>query len=242
MKLKWITGGLGWMFGGPMGALLGYSLGSLFSKADEQEKFQQHYGSMSQPAANFEISLLVLAAYVIKADGKVDQRELDYVRAQFKQMFGAKRAEESFKVFKHIINSDEVSLRQICLQIDKQLSHAQRLQLIHFLYGISMADGHIDVTEVDMIEKIGGYMHIHVHDLASIKAMFFKEPKQYYKILELETTATDNEVKKAYRKMAMKHHPDKLNDLNEAQQKMGTEKFLKIQEAYEAIKKERGLS
>ena len=105
-----------------------------------------------------------------------------------------------------------------------------------------MADGHIDTTEVDMIEKIGGYMHINIHDLASIKAMFFKEPKQYYKILELETTATDNEVKKAYRKMAMKHHPDKLNDLNEAQQKMGNEKFLKIQEAYEAIKKERGLN
>jgi len=242
MKLKWITGGLGWMFGGPMGALLGYSLGSLFSKADEQEKFQQHYGNMSQPAANFEISLLVLAAYVIKADGKVDQRELDYVRAQFKQMFGAKRAEESFKVFKHIINSDEVSLRQICLQIDKQLSHAQRLQLIHFLYGISMADGHIDTTEVDMIEKIGGYMHINIHNLASIKAMFFNEPKQNYKILDIAPTSTDSEVKKAFRKMAMKYHPDKLSDLNEAQQKMGKEKFMKVQEAYEAIKSERGLS
>lgn len=242
MQLKWITGGLGWMFGGPMGAFLGYALGSLFSKADEQEKFQRHYQGMSRPAAQFEISLLILAAHVIKADGKVDKRELDYVRAHFKQMFGAKRAEESFKVFKHIINSDKVSLRQICLQIDKQLSHAQRLQLIHFLYGISMADGHIDATEVSMIEKIGAYMHINIHDLASIKAMFFKEPKQYYKILEIKTSATDNEVKKAYRKMAMKYHPDKLRELSEAQQKMGKEKFLKVQEAYEAIKKERGLS
>ena len=242
MKLKWITGGLGWMFGGPMGALLGYSLGSLFSKADEQEKFETHYKNMSQPAANFEISLLVLAAYVIKADGKVDQRELDYVRAQFKQMFGEKRAEESFKVFKHIINGNQVSLRQICLQIDKQLPHAQRLQLIHFLYGISMADGHLDATEVTMIEKIGGYMYINVHDLSSIKAMFYKEPEQYYKILELESTCSDTELKKAFRKMAMKHHPDKLSDLSEAQQKMGKEKFLKIQEAYENIKKERGLN
>ncbi len=43
MKLKWITGGLGWMFAGPMGALLGYALGSLFSKAEEQDKFQRHY-------------------------------------------------------------------------------------------------------------------------------------------------------------------------------------------------------
>ncbi|MDG1849944.1 MAG: TerB family tellurite resistance protein, partial [Flavobacteriales bacterium] len=165
MKLKWITGGLGWMFAGPMGALLGYALGSLFSKADEQEKFQRHYQNMSQPAAQFEISLLILAAYVIKADGKVDQRELDYVRAQFKQMFGARRADESFKVFKHIINSKEVSLRQICLQIDKHVSHAQRLQLIHFLYGISKADGHIDAKEVEIIEKIGAYMYINARDL-----------------------------------------------------------------------------
>ena len=242
MKLKWITGGLGWMFGGPMGALLGYALGSLFSKAEEQEKFQRHYQNMSAPAAQFEISLLILAAYVIKADGKVDQRELDYVRAQFKQMFGDRRAEESFKVFKHIINSKEVSLRQICLQIDKHVSHAQRLQLIHFLYGISMADGHIDAKEVEIIEKIGAYMYINVHDMASIKAMFYKEPKQNYKILELDPKASDSEVKKAYRKMAMKYHPDKLSDLSEAQQKMGQEKFLKVQEAYEAIKNERGIS
>ncbi len=242
MKLKWITGGLGWMFAGPMGALLGYALGSLFSKADEQEKFQRHYQNMSQPAAQFEISLLILAAYVIKADGKVDQRELDYVRAQFKQMFGARRADESFKVFKHIINSKEVSLRQICLQIDKHVSHAQRLQLIHFLYGISKADGHIDAKEVEIIEKIGAYMYINARDLDSIKAMFYKEPKQNYKILELDPKASDAEVKKAYRKMAMKYHPDKLSDLSESQQKMGQEKFLKVQEAYEAIKNERGIS
>ena len=241
MKLKWITGGLGWMFAGPMGALLGYALGSLFSKAEEQDKFQRHYQNMSAPAAQFEISLLILAAYVIKADGKVDQRELDYVRAQFKQMFGARRADESFKVFKHIINSKEVSLRQICLQIDKHVSHAQRLQLIHFLYGISMADGHIDVKEVDVIEKIGRYMYINIHDMASIKAMFFKEPNQHYKILDLTSSVSDSDVKKAYRKMAMKYHPDKLSELSQAQQKMGKDKFLKVQEAYEAIKKERGI-
>ncbi len=241
MKLKWITGTLGWMFGGPMGALLGYSLGSLFAKADEQEKFQKHYQNMSPPAAQFEISLLILAAYVIKADGKVDKRELDYVRSQFIQMFGAHRAGESFKLFKHIINSKQVSLRQICLQIDKNVSHAQRLQLIHFLYGISMADGHLDSKEVVIIEKIGGYMYINVHDMASIKAMFFKDPEQNYKILDIKPSSSDLDVKKAHRKMAMKYHPDKLSDLNEAQQNMGKEKFLKVQDAFEAIKKERGI-
>jgi len=241
MKLKWITGTLGWMFGGPMGALLGYALGSLFAKADEQERFQEHYQKMSPPAAQFEISLLILAAYVIKADGKVDKRELDYVRSQFTNMFGAQRAEESFKIFKHIINSKQVSLRQICLQIDKNLPHAQRLQLIHFLYGISMADGHLDSKEIDVIEKIGGYMYINLHDMSSIKAMFYKEPEQYYKILDIKPSSSDLEVKKAHRKMAMKYHPDKLSELSKSQQRMGKEKFLKVQEAYEAIKKERGI-
>jgi DnaJ like chaperone protein len=156
-------------------------------------------------------------------------------------MFGAHRAGESFKLFKHIINSKQVSLRQICLQIDKNVSHAQRLQLIHFLYGISMADGHLDPKEVEIIEKIGGYMYINVHDMASIKAMFFKDPEQHYKILDIKPSSSDVEVKKAHRKMAMKYHPDKLSDLNEAQQNMGKEKFLKVQDAYEAIKKERGI-
>ena len=42
--------------------------------------------------------------------------------------------------------------------------------------------------------------------------------------------------------MAMKYHPDKLSDLSASQQKMGKEKFMKVQEAYEAIKNERGMS
>jgi len=242
MKLKWITGGLGWMFGGPMGALLGYSLGSLFSKADEEENFRKHYQGVRPSEAQFEISLLVLAAYVIKADGKVDKRELSFVREQFNRMFGAQRANESFKVFKHIIDAKDVPLRQVCMQIDQHLPHAQRLQLIHFLYGISMADGHIDASEVSIIEKIGAYLVINPKDLASIKAMFYKDAKQHYKILEIDDNATDAELKKAYRKMAMKYHPDKLNGLSDALKKTGGEKFLKVKEAFEAIKKERGLS
>ena len=104
-----------------------------------------------------------------------------------------------------------------------------------------IGDGKIDVKEVEVIEKIGRYMYINIHDMASIKAMFFKEPKQYYKILDITSSASDSDVKRAYRKMAMKYHPDKLSELSQAQQKMGKEKFLKVQEAYEAIKKERGI-
>ena len=83
-------------------------------------------------------------------------------------------------------------------------------------------------------------MNISMKDLNSIKAMFYKDPDQAYKILEIPSSASNSEIKKAYRKMVMKYHPDKLNDLNEIQKKMGEEKFIKVKEAYETIRKNRG--
>ena len=71
--------------------------------------------------------------------------------------------------------------------------------------------------------------------------MFYEEKDKWYKILEIEEGATNEEVKKAYRKMAMKYHPDKLQHLDEELRKGGKEKFQKVQEAYEAIQKERGM-
>lgn len=63
-----------------------------------------------------------------------------------------------------------------------------------------------------------------------------------YKILEITSDATDEEVKKAYRKAAIKHHPDKVNHLGEEVRKAAEEKFAKVNEAYDRIKKSRGMN
>jgi DnaJ like chaperone protein len=59
--------------------------------------------------------------------------------------------------------------------------------------------------------------------------------------LEIDSSATDDEVKKAYRKQAMKHHPDKVSHLGEEIRKAAEEKFQKLNEAYERIKSARGI-
>ncbi len=61
------------------------------------------------------------------------------------------------------------------------------------------------------------------------------------KSLKLKKSATDSEVKKAFRTMAKKYHPDKLQHMDEAYRKGAEEKFRKVQEAYEHIQKERGM-
>jgi DnaJ like chaperone protein len=243
---KWLGAGLGFTLGGPIGAAIGFAIGSFvdgFSAADitvEQREYQRTINqNQNTQSGDFEISLLVLASIVIKSDGKIDQSELNFVRNQFYAMYGEQRANHAFKLFKGIIKKD-ISARQVCVQIREHMPHASRLQLIHFLFGIAKADDFVSEKEIDEIRKIAGYLYINQPDFESIKAMFYDESGSAYKILEIEKTATDDEVKKAYRNLAKKHHPDKLQDLGEEHLKGAQEKFQSIQAAYEKIKKERG--
>jgi DnaJ like chaperone protein len=246
---KWLGAGIGFTFGGPIGAIIGFAAGTAvdaFSKEDfvkEQKEFQRKYTNrkVDTQSGDFEISLLVLASIVIKADGKVDERELNFVRTQFTGMYGKERANKAFTLFKGIVKK-QVSARQVCMQIRQHMPHASRLQLIHFLFGIAKADEFVSKTEVEEIRKIAGYLYINQYDFESIKAMFYSSSGNAYKILEITKSATDDEVKKAYRKMAKKYHPDKLQGLGKEHSKGAQEKFQNIQTAYETIKKERGIS
>mgnify|MGYP001951153675 CR=1 FL=1 len=232
---------------------IGFALGSFvdgFSEKDltqEQKEYQERVGrnrgrrsSVDTQSGDFEMSLLVLASIVIKSDGKVDQRELDFVRNQFVGMYGKQRANNAFKLFSGIIKK-QVSARQVCIQIREHMSHSSRLQLLHFLFGIAKVDDFVAASEIEEIKKIAGYLYINQYDFESIKAMFYDASNNAYKILEISTDVTDAEVKKAYRKMAKKYHPDKVQDLGKEHLKGAKEKFQSIQDAYEKIKKERGI-
>ncbi len=247
---KWLGAGAGFTMGGPIGAIIGFAVGSFIDGVsvedftEEQQKYQRQSQSQQRGRAtsgDFEITLLILASVVIKADGKVDQRELDYVRMHFVKMYGKERANHAFKLFGGIIKK-QISTRQVCMQIRQHMSHSSRLQLLHFLFGIAKADGQVTSSEEEEIRKIASYLYINDHDYSSIKAMFYDESDSAYKILEITKAATNDELKKAYRKMAKKYHPDKLEGLGEEHKNGAKEKFQKIQGAYEQIKKERGLN
>ena len=250
---KWLGASLGWSFGGPIGAILGFAIGSAldgYSDGEFKEFRKQIPEGNPRPGprtrtrtkpGDFEVSLLVLAAVVIKADDTIHRRELDFVREQFKQMYGSARANRAFRLFGGIIKKEKISSRKVCMQIRQNMDHSSRLQLLHFLFGIAKADGHVSQVELDAIERMAGYLYINDRDFESIKAMFYNEVNAAYKILEIQKSASDDEVKKAYRRMVKKHHPDKVRHLGEEHLKGAEEKFRKIQEAYEQIQKERGL-
>ncbi|WP_298555815.1 TerB family tellurite resistance protein [uncultured Algibacter sp.] len=253
---KWIGASIGWSFGGPIGAIIGLALGSVVDAmadgkgspllGERQTKGRRRPTYRTQPrqrpqtqSGDFEVSLLILASVVIKADGKQDQSELDFVRQQFLNMYGAARANHAFKLFKNI-SKQNVSVRPVCLQIRQMMDHPSRLQLMHFLFGIAKADGVVSEDEVKQIYTIAGYLGISSRDYESIKAMFYSSSDNAYKVLEITKSATVDEIKKAYRKMAKKYHPDKVIHLGKEHQKGAEEKFRQVQAAYEQIQKERG--
>jgi DnaJ like chaperone protein len=179
-------------------------------------------------------------AAIMKADGKVVKSELDYIKQFFVRQFGQSAAGEALLMLKDILKKD-IPVRDVCVQISRNMDYSSRLQLLHLLFNISLADGTIHSTELEAIEKMSGYLGITSSDFVSIRNMFVPETDSAYKILEIEPTATDDEVKKAYRRMAMKYHPDKVSHLGEEFRKTADEKFKKVNEAYEKIKKERNI-
>lgn len=252
---KWIGGALGWAVGGPIGGILGFAIGAMVAdnslsvekgnpragrgydpRYDRRYQSQRHH---TQPG-DFASALLVLSAAVMKADGRQLKSELDFIREFFKRQFGEAAAAQQISLLKEILNKD-IPVKDVCEQIRYYMEHPMRLQLLHYLFGIASADGTVDKKEVFLIEQIATYLGISTKDYESIRAMFYKDSASAFKILEIEESATDEEVKKAFRKMAMKYHPDKVRGLGEQHEKAAAEKFRSVQEAYDQIKKERGI-
>jgi DnaJ like chaperone protein len=243
--LKWLGGGIGWAAGGPIGALLGFALGSLIdgmqSGVYAYEPHQQPNFNTPQTTPNdFILSLLILASAVMRSDEKVLRSELDFVKRFLLQQFGTEEAERQLLILRELLKKD-YDLQQVGNQIKQYMEYPSRLQLMHFLFGLAAADNHVHAAELSTISQISVILGIRKPDFESIKAMFIKDTTSAYRILEVTPDASEEELKKAYRRMALKYHPDRVAHLGDDLQKASNTKFQELNSAYDQIKKERGI-
>lgn len=245
--LKWIGGGIGWAAGGPLGAIFGFVLGSVIDGISTSSQQTPYEGGQSAPGykprtqpGDFILSLLALSAAVMKADEKVMKSELDYIKRFLVNQFGEYQAEQQLQMLKQLLGR-EVDIAAVSAQVKQYMDYSSRLQLLHFLFGIAGADGGFHAREVETVLRIADLLGIRQADIDSVKAMFVKDTKSAYMILEVTPDATNEELKKAYRKMALKYHPDRVAHLGEDVQKAANKKFQELNAAYESVKKERGI-
>ena len=237
---KWIAGALGWAMFGPIGGILGYYFASRMEKFSEAVTQQAEDQTWNQGQRNsFLMSLLLLSAAVIKADGKTTSQELSTLRSFFARNFGTQAGSEAEEIVKDLL-SKEFNLYEVCGQIRSCMDYSQRLQLYHYLVSLGACDG-LHQREIDVLETIATYIGLSKSEVDSIFAQFRPSNDSNYRVLEITPDATDEEVKKAYRKMAVKYHPDKVATLGEDVQKAAEEKFKAVSQAYEAICRERGI-
>lgn len=237
---KWIVGALGWAMFGPIGGILGYYFASRVERLAEASVAYGEDQTWNQGQRNsFLMSLLVLSASVIKADGKTSSQELATLRSFFTRNFGTQAGNEAEEIVRELLTKD-YNLYEVCGQIRSCMDYSQRLQLYHYLVALGASDG-LHQREVDVLETIATYIGLSKAEVDSIFAQFRPSNDSNYHVLEITPDATDEEVKKAYRKMAVKYHPDKVATLGEDVQKAAEEKFKAVSQAYEAICRERGI-
>lgn len=257
---KWILAFAGYIFLGRsfLGAIIGFVVGTFidnyqvtmdrlkkqgFNPKDHQSSEDIFNFYRQQTSSNdFPTMLMALSAVVMKADGKVLKVELDYVKDFFARQFGAQFSINHLQTLKKFLNESEIPLQKICNDIKARLQPEVRLQLIHYLYGIAKADGSVSQIEVKSIDHIAQMLGINQVDYVSIKNMFFRNIDSDYKVLGIDSSATVEEIKKAYRKMAIKFHPDKVAQMGDEYQLGAKEKFQEVQNAYENLKNQRFFS
>lgn len=248
---KWtgtlIGGGIGWVLGGPIGGIIGAVIGNMVNTEEPRpyrngysgNQYQRNYSNQQTKPGDFAVSMLVLFAYVTKADKRIMSSEIQYVKKYLIQKFGTGNAQEMMYLYKDILDKN-YAISQVCTQINRHLDYYSKLEMLHILFGVANADKQILDSELQAISFIANSLGISAADYNSISAIFIKKDNQSYKILNVSENASNEEIKKAYRNMAVKYHPDKVANLGEDIQKVAEEKFKAVNSAYQAIRQERG--
>lgn len=225
---KWVGAGLGWVFlGGPLGAIIGY--------------MGVKYLSKKGVSNDFDISLLVLSSAVIQADGIVREEEKSFVKNYFIKVFGFNKATRYLDVLYKLNNQKINNIPDVCRQIRNNVNKAGLLEIVHFLFGIAASDREIHNSESQVILQISHNLGLNEYEFNSIKSMFIntKDSSKCYNILGISPDDSEDKIKKAYRELVKKYHPDKLVNVSDEIRNLAKDKFKAVHDAYQTIRKEK---
>ena len=255
MKIgKWIGGLVGFMTMGPLGALAGFALGSLLDNSTDTvtEDGTQDSDPYAGQRNSFLFSLLVMASYIIRADGRIMHSEMEYVRQFLRMNFGEEAVIQGEQILLNLFEQRKQMERQNPMafkntihecgaQIAANLPYEQRLQLLDFLVNIAKSDGSVCSEEIAALKEVAQCMELSPKEVESMLNLSGNSLEEAYKVLEIDPSATNEEVRTAYRRLALKHHPDRVATLGEDVKKAAEEKIQQINNAKERIYKARGI-
>lgn len=259
MKTKWIGALMGFISGGGiLGAIAGFVFGSVFDSllGGNKEIGSQMFddgnsasGAQSQQRNNFLFSFMVLTAHIIQADNKIMHSEMEMVRQFLRRNFGETAVSEGEQILKQLFDYRKKQgealwhqqIMQACGEMSYGMQEEHRLQLISFLCEIAKADGHLDNVEIKALKELAAALSLNASVIDQMLSIGGNTLEDAYKVLGINPDATDEEVRKAYRNMALKYHPDRVATLGDDVKEAAKRKFQQINEAKERIYKQRNM-
>ncbi len=264
---KLAGGGLGFALGGPLGAMLGAILGHQLDKSASQQRRQVGFdpGSQERTQAAFFTATFSVMGHIAKADGRVSPQEIQLAEQVMAQMHLNKEQRKAAIQLFNQGKQDDFVIDDVLEQFRKECR--RKITLMQMFIEIQLqaayADGVKDPAEERVLRHISKVLGIPHAVLTQLESLIFAQQRSYqyssggaaqqpsaldiknaYKILGVNQSATDAEVKKSYRKLMSQHHPDKLiaKGLPEEMIELATDKTQEIQKAYERIKQYRDKS
>lgn len=242
--LKWkgkaIGAGIGLMFGGPLGAILGAFTGNFFDKTTYSETPLKGPSENCDRSLNFVIHLVGILTSIAKADGRLNKHEISVIERAFLG-FGFKGEDIGF--IRNLISQTsrvDLDLREVCYEFNRYSSYEERLTLLRIVYLVAYADKVLHPNEEKAINLVISYLKIGLDDASEIRGEFTDEHDRHYNILGIDRNASTVDIKKAYRNLSKKHHPDRVSHLGDEFVQQANGKFQLINKAYEEIRAERG--
>lgn len=237
--------------GGVVGGFIGFIIGYIIEEALSGKLEVKNKAFFKETQYNYtpyQSNLLALISEVVKADGYINKEEIYYIKSYLLNQFGSIYSNIMLKTLK--LNVDKsFDIEKVCSNLKQNLDLRERIKIVSFLYGITLQNGAINPNEKLIIQRIASYIGLSKQAYENIVAAKRRQNKSQnknnsrsitynpYQVLETSETASDAEVKKAYRKMVLKYHPDK----SEEEDEIANEKFNNISEAYHIIKQQRNI-
>ncbi len=239
-KGKAIGASLGFLFGGPFGAILGAMTGSFFDASSQEQIATGRPRNEHERSLNFITHLVGILISIAKADGRVSTHEIKVIENAFVS-FGFKGEDLNFirNLIKRTV-SVNLDLQAVCYEFKRYSSYEERLSLLRIVYMVAFADKEFHANEESMINRIIGFMEVSVDDAFEIRGEFCSDNDKHYRLLNTTRDASVEDIKKAYRHLSKKYHPDRVSHLGDEFAKLASEKFQKINESYKKIKSEKG--
>ncbi|MBF0303709.1 MAG: TerB family tellurite resistance protein [Desulfamplus sp.] len=246
---KMVGGTIGFMIGGPIGAVAGAAFGHTFVDKKNSSSFidgniyqRLSYGEEAQ--LTFFVAAFSMLAKIAKADGRVSEKEIESIDSFMLNdlHLDSPSRQSAINIFRQALNSSE-SFEAFATQFYITFSSQPRIidLMMDILFRVSAADGGITAEEDFLLLSAARIFNYSPTDYARLKSMYVTESNRFYAVLQCDETASNEEIKRQYRKLVSEYHPDKIasKGLPEEFITFAGDKFREIQEAYDSIKKER---